>query len=59
MARTGRPKVEHPYDHKVTVKLKEEEYQLIVEYAKKHNLSISRMLRMGAELLMEENAPEN
>ena len=33
MARTGRPKAEKPFDHKVTVKFKEEEYQIMVEYA--------------------------
>ena len=31
MARTGRPKAEKPFDHKVTVKFKEEEYQIMVE----------------------------
>ena len=31
MARTGRPKADKPYDHKVNVKFKEEEYQIMVE----------------------------
>ena len=35
MARTGRPKADKPFDHKVTVKFKEEEYQIMVEYADK------------------------
>ena len=30
MARTGRPKADKPFDHKVTVKFKEEEYQIMV-----------------------------
>mgnify|MGYP000029749436 FL=1 len=38
MARTGRPKAEKPFDHKVTVKFKEEEYQIMVEYAETHNV---------------------
>ena len=33
MVRTGRPKAEKPFDYKVTVKFKEEEYQIMVEYA--------------------------
>ena len=45
MARTGRPKADKPFDHKVTVKFKEEEYQIMVEYAETHNLSISQLIR--------------
>lgn len=56
MARTGRPKVEKPYDHKVTVKFKEEEYQVMVEYAESHNLSISQMIRLGVELQLKKHS---
>ena len=56
MARTGRPKAEKPFDHKVTVKFKEEEYQIMVEYAETHNLSISQLIRMGVELQMKQQA---
>lgn len=50
MARTGRPKVEKPVNHVVTVKFREEEYQLMLEYAENHNLSISQMIRLGIEM---------
>lgn len=50
MARTGRPKVEKPINHVVTVKFREEEYQLMLEYAENHNLSISQMIRLGIEM---------
>ena len=53
MARTGRPKADKPFDHKVTVKFKEEEYQIMVEYAETHNLSISQLIRMGVELQLK------
>ena len=56
MARTGRPKAEKPFDHNVTVKFKEEEYQIMVEYAETHNLSISQLIRMGVELQMKQQA---
>ena len=56
MARTGRPKADKPFDHKVTVKFKEEEYQIMVEYAETHNLSISQLIRMGVELQMKQQA---
>lgn len=42
--------------HKVTVKFKEEEYQIMVEYAETHNLSISQLIRMGVELQMKQQA---
>ena len=56
MARTGRPKADKPFDHKVTVKFKEEEYQIMVEYAESHTLSISQLIRMGVELQMKQQA---
>lgn len=56
MARTGRPKTEKPFDHKVTVKFKEEEYQIMVEYAESHNLSISQLIRLGVELQLKHQS---
>lgn len=50
MARTGRPKANKPF------KFKEEEYQIMVEYAETHNLSISQLIRMGVELQMKQQA---
>jgi hypothetical protein len=57
MARTGRPRVEKPINHVVTVKFREEEYQLMLEYAENHNLSISQMIRLGVEIQMK-NQPD-
>lgn len=54
MAVMGRPKADNPYGHKVTVKLREEEYQLAVEFAKSHDISISQLLREGMYLRMEK-----
>lgn len=54
MARTGRPKVDKPINRVVTVKFKEEEYQLMLEYAQNHNLSISQMLRLGIEMQLNQ-----
>lgn len=55
MVKMGRPKVEEPINHIVTVKFKEDEYQLMVEYAKRHNLSISHLIRLGVELKMKQD----
>ena len=50
MAKMGRPKKENPICRVVPVKFKETEYQIMLEYAQRHNLSISQLLRLGAEL---------
>ena len=56
MAKMGRPKVDKPINHVVTVKFKEDEYQLLLEYAQNRNLSISQIIRMGVE--MQINQPQ-
>lgn len=56
MARTGRPRVDKPINHVVTVKFREEEYQLMLEYAENHNLSISQMIRLGIEIQMKNQS---
>lgn len=58
MARTGRPRVEKPINHVVTVKFREEEYQLMLEYANNHNLSISQMIRLGIEIQMKNQSDQ-
>lgn len=54
MAKMGRPKVDKPIDHVVTVKFREEEYQTLLEYAQSHNLSISHIIRMGVEMQIKD-----
>lgn len=49
MARTGRPKVDKPINRSVTVKFKEEEYQLMLDYVESHNISVSELIRIGVE----------
>lgn len=58
MARMGRPMVDNPINHVVTVKFREEEYQLMLEYAKAHDLSISQMIRLGIELQLKDQSPK-
>lgn len=58
MARTGRPKAEKPYVHKVTVKFREDEYDVMLEYAENHNLSISQLIRMGIELQLKQESSQ-
>lgn len=55
MAKMGRPKVDKPINHVVTVKFREEEYQLMLEYAESHNLTISHMIRLGIEMQINQS----
>lgn len=55
MAKMGRPKVDKPINHVVTVKFREEEYQLMLEYAESHNLTISHMIRLGIEMQVKQS----
>ena len=52
---TDGKKVEKPINRSVTVKFKEEEYQIMLEYAENHDISISQLIRMGVELKMRSN----
>lgn len=55
MAKMGRPKVDKPIDHVVTVKFREEEYQMMIEYATRHDITVSQMLRLGVQLQMSKD----
>lgn len=50
MAKMGRPKVDNPADKRVTIRFKDEEYNLLLEYARHHNLSIAQAVRMAVEM---------
>ena len=53
MTRTGRTKVDKPIKHVVTVKFREEEYELLSRYADQHNLTVSQTIRMAVELQLK------
>lgn len=49
MARTGRPKAEEPANMRVTIRFKKNEYNLLLEYAENHNMTIAQMVRLAVE----------
>lgn len=55
MAKMGRPKTENPVSKVITFKVKETEYQTMLEYTKSHNISISQLIRMGIKMKMNES----
>ncbi len=50
MARTGRPKSDDPMDKKVSVRFTNEEYEILVEYAKNHDLSITQAIKLSLKM---------
>jgi hypothetical protein len=49
MVKMGRPKVDDPADKRITVRFKEQEYNILLEYAKHHNMSIAQVIRLAVE----------
>ena len=54
MAKTGRPKSEDSITHFVGVKLNNHDYDLVIEYCKKHNVTLSHMIRYGLQLQLQD-----
>ena len=50
MAKTGRPKSHDPMDKKVSVRFTNEEYEILVEYAKNHDLSITQAIKLSLKM---------
>ena len=56
VARTGRPKSKNPKKTLIGLKLTEEEAAKLIEYASKHDMTITQVLQKGIDLqyAMEE-----
>ena len=50
MARTGRPKSDDPMYKKVSVRFTNEEYEILLEYAKNHELSVTQAIKMSLRM---------
>ena len=49
MAKMGRPKVDEPADKRITVRFKDSEYNLLLEYAENHNMTLAQVVRLAVE----------
>ncbi|MGL5258499.1 MAG: CopG family transcriptional regulator [Lachnospiraceae bacterium] len=58
MAKMGRPKVDSPKLKSIGIRLKDEEYEKLIQYASKNNLTITQTVLQGLHILYEEN-PES
>ena len=55
MAKMGRPKVENPADKRTTIRLNGEEHELLLEYTKNHNMTMTQVVKMAVlEKLMAD-----
>lgn len=50
MAGRGRPKSEKPLDKKVSVRFTQKEYDILLEYAQTHKMSVTQVIRMCVEM---------
>lgn len=58
MAKMGRPKLEEPMTHKVSVRFNDREYQRLKAYAESINKTMTEALKDGIELLYEQDSKE-
>ena len=55
MPKAGRPRKEDPISHVVTVKINNHDYELMVEYARSHNITVSRLIRDGVMIQLNQD----
>jgi len=54
MAKMGRPKTDDPREKSLGVRVTNDEYKVIKEYATKHDMTITETLLKGVKELMKE-----
>lgn len=54
MAKMGRPKVDDPKKIALGVRVTNDEYKVIKEYAKEHDMTITEMLLKGVREIIKE-----
>lgn len=50
----GRPKVEVPRVNKISVRLTDEEHQVLIDFAESHDMTKTEALKRGLELLYKQ-----
>ena len=55
MPRTGRPKVDDPRDHKLSVRFSDEQLARLEAYCKRHSLKKAQVLMKGFEKLERQD----
>ena len=55
-AKVGRPKIDEPRIKPITVRLTEAECARLVDYSKKHNITMTQVLMEGMKRVLDEEA---
>lgn len=55
MAKMGRPLAENPKNHKVTIRMTDEEYARLQIWAEEHGMTQANVLRLAIEELYKSN----
>lgn len=53
MSKMGRPKAEVTKDKIITMRLTIEKYEKLKKYAQSHNLTVSKVLEHGVDIILE------
>lgn len=53
MTKMGRPKVQVRKDKIITMRLTIEKYEKLKDYAQTHDLTVSKVLEQGADIILE------
>ena len=56
MAKMGRPSVDNPKQNQITIRLNDEDYAKLKEYAQKNNLSIAHIVRESAMKAIQQES---
>ena len=54
MAKAGRPKSEDSITYFVGVKFNDHDYDMVIDYCKRHDMTISHMIRYGIQLQLKK-----
>jgi len=54
MAKRGRPPMENPIEHKLSIRVPEAEYKRLSEYAKRHDVSVAYIIREALAKYFED-----
>ncbi len=55
MRKVGRPKSEDPKDERITIRLREEDFKRLQEYADRLGVSKSEVLAQGLSMLLDQD----
>lgn len=53
MSRMGRPKLEIKKEKIITMRLTQNKYEKLKDYAQSHNLTVSKAIEQGVDIILE------